>query len=331
MAKKRDMINNNQKLRGPKSANKNLKAKRDGMFSFFSDGLKFFNDLGGFFDDDDDDDFFGFNSNKNTSSSSSKNNNPFSNFGYGGYNYGNYGYNNYGYNYGYNNNYGYNYGYNYNNNYNNNNFVPKKKEEPKYVYDPVKYKAAQKNWKEFSEGIKSINGVYLLQTIGSIIKALRVLNEDDTGKNPISLTERIKLYKLLESNEAIINFLTQERPKKEDDDDEPEETEDILVPDEHPEETTSLEELEQKISDLKIQLNKKNLKPEDRKKLEKLYNFYLQQKNILIENETNKKKNEIINQNEINVQERRRKLKKKKKNVSRNYKDRKKPKKKLRV
>ena len=311
MAKKRDMINNNQKLRGPKSANKNLKAKGDSMFSFFSDGLKFFNDLGGFFDDDDDDDFFGFNSNKNTSSSSSKNNNPFSNFGFGGYNYGNYSYNNYGYNYGYNNNYGYNYGYNYNNN----NFVPKKKEEPKYVYDPVKYKAAQKNWKEFSEGIKSINGVYLLQTIGSIIKALRVLNEDDTGKNPISLTERIKLYKLLESNEAIINFLTQERPKKEDDDDdEPEETEDILVPDEHPEETTSLEELEQKISDLKIQLNKKNLKPEDRKKLEKLYNFYLQQKNILIENETNKKKNEIINQNEINVnkliqeeQERRRK------------------------
>ena len=75
-----------------------------------------------------------------------------------------------------------------------------------------------------------------------------------------------------------------------------------------------MEELEQKISDLKIQLNKKNLKPEDRKKLEKLYNFYLQQKNILIENETNKKKNEIINQNEINVnkliqeeQERRRK------------------------
>ena len=62
-----------------------------------------------------------------------------------------------------------------------------------------------------------------------------------------------------------------------------------------------MEELEQKIADLKVQLNRKNLKPDDRKKLEKLYNFYLQQKNILIENETNKKKNEIINQNEINV------------------------------
>ena len=300
MAKKRDMINKDT-LRGPKSSDKSRKNKKSndqGTFSFFSDGLKFFNDIGNFFgdDDDDDDDFFNFN--KNTSSSN-KNYNPFSNFGYGGYNYGNYGYNNFGYNnYGYNN-YGYN--YNYNNNYNNN-FYPKKKEEPKYVYDPVKYKKAQENWKDFSEGIKSMNGVYLLQTIGSIIKALRILNEDDTGKNTISLTERIKLYKLLESNEAIINFLTQEKPKKEnEEEEEPEETEDILVPDEHPEETTSLEELEQKIADLKVQLEKKNIKPDDKKKLEKLYNFYLQQKNILIENETKKKKDEIINQNEINV------------------------------
>ena len=304
MAKKREIVTS--KLRGTKSQNKNLRGKgSEGSFSFFSDGLKFFSDLGNFFDDDDDDDFFGFG--KNTSSSTSKNNNPFSNFGYGGYNYGNYGYNNnnfgynnfgYNYNYNYNNNYNNNYNYNYNNNYNNN-FIPQKKEEPKYVYDPVKYKKAQENWKEFSEGIKSINGVYLLQTIGSIIKALRILNDDDSGKSPISLTERIKLYKLLESNEAIINFLTQERPQKEDEEEEAEE--DILVPDEHPEETTSLEELEQKIADLKVQLNRKNLKPDDRKKLEKLYNFYLQQKNILIENETNKKKNEIINQNEINV------------------------------
>ena len=61
-------------------------------------------------------------------------------------------------------------------------------------------------------------------------------------------------------------------------------------------------------------MDKKNIKPDDRKKLEKLYNFYLQQKNILIENETKKKKEEMINQNEINVnkmiqeeQERRRK------------------------
>ena len=266
--------NNNQKLRG----------RGDYSDSLYSDGLKFFNDLGGF-DDDDDDDFFGYNKKSNY-------NNPFSNFGYGGYNYGNYGY---GYGYGYNS-YGYNYGYDYNNNY------PKKqekKEQNKYVYDPVKYKAAQENWKEFSEGIRNINGVYLLQTMGTVIKALKVIEEDDSGKNRISLTERIKLYKLLEENEAIINFLTQERPEHEEQ--EPDEDEDILVPDEHPEEFTSLAELEEKIKLIKTHLEKKNIKPEDRKKLEKLYNLYLQQKNILIENETNKQKTEIIDQNAINV------------------------------
>ena len=123
---------------------------------------------------DDDDDYFGYNNKSNYYS-------PFSSFGYGGYNYGGYGYD-FGYNkYGYN--YGYGYGYNY---------VPKKKEE-KYVFDPVKYKAAQENWKDFSEGIKSINGVYLLQTIGSVIKALKAIEEDDKGTNRISLSERIKL------------------------------------------------------------------------------------------------------------------------------------------
>ena len=263
--------------------NDKLKAKGDGYsFSLYSDGLKFFNDLGGFDDEDDDDDFFSFG--KNTY------NNPFSNFGYGGYNYGNYGYGGYG-GYGYNN-YGYNYGYNYNNNY-----YPKKKEEK---VDPAKYKAAQENWKEFSEGLRNINGVYLLQTMGSVIKALKAIEEDDSGKNRISLAERIKLYKLLEENEAIINFLTQERPEQEDEEPEPEE-EDVLVPDEHPEEFTNLEELEQKIQQIKAHLDKKNLKPDDRKKLEQLYNLYLQQKNILIENETKKKTQEIIDQNAINV------------------------------
>ena len=282
MQKKRDL---SSKLRSGGGRRDVLKGKDDkNSYNLYSDGLKFYTDLNDFFDDEDDD-FFGYNKKSNY-------NNPFSNFGFGGYNFGGYsgyGYNNFGYN-------GYNYGYNYNNNY-----YPPKKEEKKYVYDPVKYKAAQEKWKNFSEGIKNINGVYLLQTIGSVIKALRTIQEDDSGKKRISLSERIKLYKLLEANEVIINFLTQERPDKQKEEIDPEDEEDTLVPDEHPEEFTSLQELEQKIQDLKKHLEKKNLKPDDKKKLEKLYNFYLQQKNILIENETNKQKNEIIDQNAINV------------------------------
>ena len=45
--------------------------------------------------------------------------------------------------------------------------------------------------------------------MGSVIKALKAIEVDDSGKNRISLAERIKLYKLLEENEAIINFVTQ--------------------------------------------------------------------------------------------------------------------------
>ena len=53
---------------------------------------------------------------------------------------------------------------------------------------------------------------------------------EDSGKNKISLAERIKLYKLLEENEAIINFLTQERPKEEEEEDVGEaEEEDVLL------------------------------------------------------------------------------------------------------
>ena len=54
MAKKREMFNANEKLKGPKSSdrkNKNKQKSNDqGSFNFFSDGLKFFNDLGNFFD-----------------------------------------------------------------------------------------------------------------------------------------------------------------------------------------------------------------------------------------------------------------------------------------
>ena len=48
-------------------------------------------------------------------------------------------------------------------------------------------------------------------------------------------------------------------------------------------------------------LLEKKLKDEDRKKIEQLYNLYLQQKNILIENETKNAKKEVIDQNKIDV------------------------------
>ena len=180
----------------------------------------------------------------------------------------------------------------------------------KYTYyDPKKTKAAQDNYKKFSTQLKKVNGIYLLQTMGAIIKAMHVIDDNNKGKRRIFLSEKIKLLKLLEENEIIIDFLTQKDKKEEeklingedDTDDDETEDEDILIPDEHPEKITSLTELEQNINDLNKLLENKKLSEEQRQKLEKLKNLYLQHKNILIENETNKIKKDIINENKINV------------------------------
>ena len=39
------------------------------------------------------------------------------------------------------------------------------------------------NWKKFNTQLKKINGIYLLQTIGAIIKAMHILDENSKGKN----------------------------------------------------------------------------------------------------------------------------------------------------
>ena len=54
----------------------------------------------------------------------------------------------------------------------------------------------------------------------------------------------------------------------------------VLVPDEHPEETTSLEELEEKLESIIKLLEKKDINEEESKKLLKLKKLYLQQKKI---------------------------------------------------
>ena len=70
----------------------------------------------------------------------------------------------------------------------------------------------------------------------------------------------------------------------------------ILIPDVNPEKVTSLSELETQLKGILTLLENKNISPQDRQKLEQLKNLYLQQKNILIENETKKAQEELINQ-----------------------------------
>ena len=74
-----------------------------------------------------------------------------------------------------------------------------------------------------------------------------------------------------------------------------------MIPSEHLEKITSLQELEAKIGQLNELLKKGNLKDEDKKKIELLKNLYLQQKNILIENKTEEAKKQVIDDNKIDI------------------------------
>ena len=141
-------------------------------------------------------------------------------------------------------------------------------------------KKVVEKWKYFTNNIKKLNGVYLLQTIGSVLKAIHLLENDN---KKLSKSEQIKLYKIIEDNENIINFLTKNVEKKKFDIEN-------LIPDEHPEKFTTLAEIQKHLDNFKILLENRNLKSEDRRKIEQLRNLYLKQKNILIENEEKKVK-----------------------------------------
>ena len=163
-------------------------------------------------------------------------------------------------------------------------------------------------WKLFGNKMRMLSGPLLLQTIGAVLKSIRIINDEIDGKKIISLEERLNLFQILDENERIVDFLSRDEEedsteKEKEDDDKVEENieEDFLIPSEHPEEITNLKELEKKILDIENLLNKKGLKEDDKKKLEKLKNLYLQQKNILIENKTEKAKDEVISQNKIDI------------------------------
>ena len=157
-----------------------------------------------------------------------------------------------------------------------------------YQLDPDKYKSALERWKCFRKKIGKVNGIFLLQTIGSIIRAQLICQ----GRiAPNSQEEQIKLIYLLEENKEIIDFLSRE---KDHEDKEKKEITQLrnstLIPKVNPEEIYSLDVIEKFLKELKNLLKGENLKEIERLKLEQLIELFMKQKNILIENETEKLK-----------------------------------------
>ena len=167
------------------------------------------------------------------------------------------------------------------------NLLNKEKRMPKQIsvdkinQDPDKYKDAQLKWQFFRKKIEKINGIFLLQTIGSIIRANLLME----GKIDLPLEKQVKLHQIFNENKKIIDFLNKE--SEEDEKDELVKIRNtILIPNEHSEKITSLEELQEKLDGIKKLLKKEDLNKEQRLKLESSEKFYLKQKNTLIENET---------------------------------------------
>ena len=140
----------------------------------------------------------------------------------------------------------------------------------------------QENWRLFGAKIRRMSGVLLLQTIGCVLKGIRVLNDEIEGRKIITLEERIKLFQLLDENEQIVDFLSQDTGDDEDESTinknqigvtQKKEEDDFLIPPENPEKITSLSELETKLAQINKLLDNKNLKPEDKKKNRSIKEF----------------------------------------------------------
>ena len=152
------------------------------------------------------------------------------------------------------------------------------------------FKLIQEKWKHFRENLEKINGINLFKTMGTIIRA-KLLIQNDQEEITSSLEELVDLVNLMEKNKKIIDFLCREKDKIE----EEEEYEIINIPYEISE-FIPLDKLEKNLNGIK-NLLKTKLKKEDRKKVEQLYGLYLEQKNIIIEHETNLAKEEILRSN----------------------------------
>ena len=118
---------------------------------------------------------------------------------------------------------------------------------------------------------------------------LNVENEEYNLQNK----NKEEVEKDIEKNEK--EEMKDENDLDEDDDEE------ILIPDEHPEETTTLEELDEKLASIQKLLENKKLKEVQRDKLSKLEKLYSQQKNIFLDNKEEKEKEEMLKKNDIKL------------------------------
>ena len=73
--------------------------------------------------------------------------------------------------------------------------------------DKKSEKNAQKNWKLLSYKLSSNQGIFILQTIGAVIKSMNLL-KDKEKREEIPTEEKLRIYKILKVNKPIIDMLS---------------------------------------------------------------------------------------------------------------------------
>ena len=85
-----------------------------------------------------------------------------------------------------------------------------------------KTQIAQKNWQNLSTKLSKNQGLYIIQTIGAVIKGLKLLKMENEGiPNNYTMREKVALFEVLRNNRPIINMIAKAhqealRRKKED-------------------------------------------------------------------------------------------------------------------
>ncbi|MCQ2816011.1 MAG: C2 family cysteine protease [archaeon] len=156
----------------------------------------------------------------------------------------------------------------------------------------------QKAWKEWKDKMQLYKTSMLLQTIGAIIKAQVLLDKDNEKENRdrIDIDERIQLFKLLDKNKKIVNFLTKKAKPK---------SQYRLTPQEQAKVSEfrnianlNLEELNQRMEAIN-EYSKTIKETATHKRLMKAYDECVARKNDLIKEEENKNKQEMIKKHKL--------------------------------
>lgn len=96
-------------------------------------------------------------------------------------------------------------------------YIDDEDKQEKVKHDPEAEKKCIRNWNNMCKKIERSSGIFIIKTIGAVIKALHTIQniEENFVDKTMTLNEKVKLFELLTSNKKIISFLTKAKEESE--------------------------------------------------------------------------------------------------------------------